>query len=292
MESILECSGGQHLSYRHNHGKKDLTLVFMHGTMSDKNTDKSLFLEKLCKEQDISYIAFDFAGHGKSSGKYTDGTIGGWMQNAADIIERTTQGPVVLAGSSMGGWVSLLAAQAMPGRVKAVVGLAAAADFTKTLWDKFSPEQKKEMQENGITYTPNGRTAQGDPWTKKLFQEAQSRFILNGKDTLNITCPVLLIQGAKDTCVPPRTAYDIADAAKSKNTRVVILENGGHRLSGPEELNVIGTELKSLLAELESREIKTAGRSASAQKILNNRQKHRRNTAAAKKLKAERSSLR
>jgi pimeloyl-ACP methyl ester carboxylesterase len=102
----------------------------MHGTLSDKNASKSLFLEDFCRRNRIGYTAFDFTGHGDSSGEYTDGTIGIWLNDALEIIDRITAGDLILVGSSMGGWIALLAAKLRPDRVKAVVGLAAAADFT------------------------------------------------------------------------------------------------------------------------------------------------------------------
>lgn len=247
MESILELSDGRHLSYRFNQGKKDLTVVFMHGTLSDKNATKSLFLEEFCKEKDISFIAFDFIGHGESSGEYTDGSIGLWFKNASDVLDRVAVGPVILVGSSMGGWISLLTAQAVPERVKAVVGLAAAADFTKEVWEGFSIEQKQELLDKGIIYTPNGWTEKGDPWTKRLFSEAEEFYILRGTDSLNVVCPVVLIHGGKDDCVPVKTSFAIMDSLKSEKCKVIVLKNSGHRLSGSEELDVLKSELNALI---------------------------------------------
>ena len=251
MESILELSDGKRLSYRFNNGSGEPTVVFMHGTLSDKNGTKSLFLEKFCEEKDIPYVVFDFTGHGESSGEYTDGTIGIWFKNALDVIDRVVVGSVILVGSSMGGWISLLTAQALPERVKAVVGLAAAADFTKDIWDSFSVEQKQEVLDKGVIYTPNGWTEQGDPWTKRLFSDAEQFYVLHGKDSLNINCPVVLIHGEKDDCVPFKKSFEIMDCVKTDNCKVIVLKNSGHRLSDERDLAVLEQELSALLDKAE-----------------------------------------
>ena len=219
----------------------------MHGTLSDKNASKSLFLENFCRQNGIGYTAFDFTGHGASSGEYTDGTIGIWLNDALDIIDRITAGDLILVGSSMGGWISLLAAQKRPERIKAVVGLAAAADFTVDVWNSFSENQKNEIREKGVIHTPNGWTEKGDPWTLALFEDAEKYLLLKEKDSLDIHCPITLIHGAKDDCVPMETPFKIMDCAKSEAVKIIVLKNSGHRLSEPSELSVLETELLKFL---------------------------------------------
>ena len=247
MSEQLMLKNGDCLSLRHIDGKKPFEIVFMHGTLSDKNASKSLFLEDFCRKNNIGYTAFDFIGHGESSGKYTDGTIGIWFENALEIIDRVSSLPLILVGSSMGGWIALLAARARPQRIRAVVGLAAAADFTIDVWHSFSDGQKREIAEKGVIYTPNGWTEEGDPWTKRLFDDAEQYLLLKGKDSLDIQCPLTLIHGAKDDCVPVETAFKIMDAAKTENVKAVILKNSGHRLSEPSELFVLEQELLNLM---------------------------------------------
>lgn len=247
MTAQLTLKNGDRLSLRRISGKQPFEIVFMHGTLSDKNASKSLFLEDFCRRNDVGYTAFDFIGHGESSGKYTDGTIGIWFENALEIIDRVTVNPLILVGSSMGGWIALLAAKARPQRVKAVVGLAAAADFTVDVWRSFSDGQKKELLEKGIIYTPNGWTEEGDPWTKRLFDDAEQYLLLKGNNSLDIQCPLTLIHGAKDDCVPVETAFKIMNAAKTEKVKAVILKNSGHRLSEPNELLVLEQELLNLI---------------------------------------------
>ena len=249
MDDFLDLKDGKRLSFRRISGGKPAEILFMHGTLSDKNASKSLFLQEFCKKNDIGYTAFDFIGHGASSGKYTDGTIGIWLDNALNIIDHVTTGNLILVGSSMGGWISLLAAKARSERVKAMVGLAAAADFTVDVWDSFSESQKKDIRKKGVIYTPNGWTEEGDPWTLQLFEGAENYLLLKGEKTLDIQCPMTLIHGAKDDCGPVETAFKIMRSAKSDNVKVVVLKNSGHRLSEPDELKVLENELLMLLTD-------------------------------------------
>lgn len=154
MSEQLILENGNCLSLRHVDGKQPLEIVFMHGTLSDKNASKSLFLEEFCRKNNIGYTAFDFIGHGESSGKYTDGTIGIWFGNALEVIDRVTTNPLILVGSSMGGWIALLAATARPKRVRAVIGLAAAADFTVDVWNSFSDRQKRKFGKKALYILP------------------------------------------------------------------------------------------------------------------------------------------
>lgn len=248
MEDILSFGNEKKISFRHIAGEKPFEIVFMHGTLSDKNASKSLFLEEFCRKNKIGYTAFDFTGHGASSGKYTDGTIGIWLNDALAIIDRITTGRLILVGSSMGGWVSLLAAVKRPDRIKAVVGLAAAADFTIDVWNSFSEKQKKEIREKSVIYTPNGWTEEGDPWALSLFEDAEKYLLLKEKDSLDIRCPITLIHGAKDDCVPVETPFKIMNSVKSVNVKVIVLKESGHRLSAPSELRILENELSELLS--------------------------------------------
>ena len=247
MSEVLILDNNQQISYCRKEGKRGLEVLFMHGTLSDKNASKSLFLKDFCEKNQVGYTAFDFIGHGESSGKYTDGTIGIWLNNALEVIDKVTKGSLILVGSSMGGWISLLATRLRPERIKAVVGLAAAADFTVDVWNSFSESQKKDIREKGVIYTPNGWTEEGDPWALSLFEDAEKYLLLKEKNSLNILCPITLIHGAKDDCVPLETAFNIMDCSKSENIKVIVLKNSGHRLSEPSELSVLETELLALL---------------------------------------------
>lgn len=248
MDSFLKTEQGKKISYRYLVGKKGFTFLFMHGTLSDKNASKSFFIEDYCKKNELGFVAFDFEGHGQSSGEYTDATIGSWLENALEVVDNVSKDDnLVLVGSSMGGWISLLVAQERPERVGGLVGLAAAPDFTVDLWEGFSQEQRNEINKKGVIYIPNGWTEKGDPWTKALFEEAEKHLLLNKKEGINITCPVTLIQGMKDDCVPMETSLKLMRNIKSDNVKVVLLKNSGHRLSEPDELLILEKELLSFI---------------------------------------------
>lgn len=240
---------GKHgvLSCRYVAGKSPCVL-FLHGTLSDKNASKSLFLQQWCAEKGYAYCAFDFTGHGESDGKYTDGTIGLWKQDALSVIDTLIKEQVVIVGSSMGGWIMLLVAMARPERVVGCLGLAAAPDFTVDLWKGFSDEQKKSVQEKGIVYIPNGWTPEGDPWTKDLFMDAENHLLLNKK--IPVSVPMFFVQGDKDDCVPVETPFKIKDAVSSENVGVLILKNSGHRLSEPYELEILSSLLTLLMKKI------------------------------------------
>jgi len=216
----------------------------MHGTLSDKNASKSLFFEQLCRETGQAYCAFDFTGHGESDGIYTDGTIGVWLDDALTVIDDVIKAPVVLIGSSMGGWIMLLAAMRRK-CVRGCLGLAAAPDFTVGLWESFSEKQKQSVLSDGVVYIPNGWTPEGDPWTKALFDDAEKYLVLNGK--ISGSCPMILIQGDKDDCVAVDTPFKIKDVVLSDDVTVIVLKNAGHRLSEPRELETAGRALSLLL---------------------------------------------
>lgn len=250
MEGILETKTGARLAYRHVPAGKEVNVVFMHGTLSDKNASKSVFLERVCAQNGWSFTAFDFSGHGESSGVYTDGTIGKWRDDALEIIDRVTQGRLILVGSSMGGWIMLLAALSRPDRVAGLVGMAAAPDFTVGLWESFSERQKKDVLEKGVIYTPNGWTEEGDPWTAALFDDAKKHLLLQSGDPIAVSCPVTLIHGTKDDCVPVKTSFQIMDRLQSENVKLIVLKNSGHRLSEPHELDVLKNVLETMVQNI------------------------------------------
>ena len=223
--------------------KSDLpTIVFLGGFRSDMEGTKATYLEEQCKKRGQGYVRFDYRGHGQSAGKFEDACISDWAQDALDIIDHCTVGPVILVGSSMGGWVSLLTAQKLK-RVEALVGLAAAPDFTIWMEEGMSAEQKQELKEKGFFYLPNDY---GDPYaiTRKLLEDGRKNVLLDKEIKLDI--PVRLIQGMKDADVEWQVAHRIKNAITGNDTEVILLENADHRLSSPEQLEVLNGTLEKL----------------------------------------------
>ncbi|MCQ2914953.1 MAG: alpha/beta hydrolase [Alphaproteobacteria bacterium] len=254
MESFLTLDSSTKISYKYFEGKKDICVVFMHGTLSDKNSSKSLFLEECCHKWGLSYIAFDFLGHGSSSGKYIDGTIGKWFDNAKAVIQfilnKNSKEKIILVGSSMGGWISLLCCKEYKENISAFIGLATAPDFTKELDKEFTNEQKQEMKEKGVIYIPNGWTEEGDPWTYELMQDALKYLVLNGKNSINFNNKVVLIHGTNDDCVPLSKSFEIIDSLTSNDVKLIVLKNSTHRLAEQSDFNVLEQELIKIIENI------------------------------------------
>ena len=182
-------------------------VIFMNGFMSDMNGGKALALEQLCRDREQAFLRFDYQGHGKSSGEFTHCTIGTWAKDALAALDQLTEGPQIIVGSSMGGWIMLLTAIARPARVIGLVGISAAPDFTaNSLPQQLTTKQLAEIDEKGIIVVPSEYE---DPYTitKMLLEEGNQHLVLRGEIPLD--CPVRLIHGIKDISVPWKTALKI-----------------------------------------------------------------------------------
>ncbi len=221
-------------------------LLFLPGFFSDMTGSKASFLAARCIEDRRQLTRFDYSGHGQSSGQFIDGCIGDWLADALAVVDAVTTGKLILVGSSMGGWIMLLLALARPDRVAGLVGIAAAPDFTEDLvWDLLSREQKAEMQDKGVIYEPSEYGAPV-PYTLKLVQDGREHLLLRAP--INITCPVRLIQGRQDKDVPWQTAEKLKKQLRSKDVRIHYVEDGEHRLSRNEDLELLWKAVESLAA--------------------------------------------
>ncbi len=231
--SFFITSQGSNIAYRKTPGSGP-GVVFLGGFMSDMEGSKALALEAHCKATGRAFVRFDYSGHGESDGNFADGTIGSWADDALAVIDRHTEGPQILVGSSMGGWISLLAAKARPNRVKGLIGIAAAPDFTVRHWAELSGTDRQTILNTGKleVYSDYGP----DPYvfTRDLFEDGWANRVNNGPIHLDI--PVRLIQGTCDPDVPWQTAMSIADNLTGDDTEVILVPGGDHRLSGPCDL--------------------------------------------------------
>lgn len=219
-------------------------IIFFSGFRSDMTGAKATYLEERCKSRGQAYLRFDYTAHGKSSGFFETSTIGGWLQDSLDVFDQLTEGPQIVVGSSMGGWLSLLLALRRKERLKGLVLLAPAPDFTEDLLRLFSPAQKQELEENGVVYVPNAY-AGPHPFTKQLIEEARQYLVL--RDTIDLPCPVRIIHGKQDADVPWMKSQHILEKLKSPDVRVTWVEDGDHRLSRPQDLELIDNTVKSLV---------------------------------------------
>ncbi len=223
------------------------TIVFLPGFRSDMTGDKATALSAFCAERGQAMLRFDYSGHGASGGDFLDGTIGAWAADALAAIDALTSGPLLLVGSSMGGWIALLTALARPERVAGLVGIAAAPDFTQRLmWDAMAPSERATLERDGVLHVPS---QYGDPTpiTKALIQDGAAHLVLTGH--IPIHCPVRLLHGQADPDVPWELALRIAEQVATPDTQVILLKDGDHRLSRSADLAVLRRTVAALLGQ-------------------------------------------
>ncbi|NMJ44202.1 alpha/beta hydrolase [Roseomonas sp. JC162] len=220
-------------------------VVFLGGFNSDMTGSKAEFLAGWCEARGTPFLRFDYSGHGASGGRFVDGTIGRWAEDAARVVAALTDGPQVLVGSSMGGWIALLLARRMA--IRALVGIAPAPDFTEDLmWAGFTPEQRATIERDGVWHRPS---AYGDPYpiTRALIEDGRNHLLLRAPIALDVS--VRILQGQQDPDVPWRHALRIAEAVTGGDVRVHLIKHGDHRLSRPQDLALLGETLAPLLRE-------------------------------------------
>jgi len=248
-QSFFTAAHGTKIAYNKLEGKGP-GVVFLGGFMSDKEGGKALALEAMCRTQGRAFIRFDYQGHGRSSGIFKEGTIGLWAKDAVAVLDALTEGPQILVGSSMGGWISLLAAKVRPGRVKGFVGIAAAPDFTVRMWnEEFDEPTRREVLAQGYMERPCDYGDAPYTITKALIDDGWANRVIAGP--LNLNMPVRLIQGTADPDVPWQTARKIADAITGGDVEVILVPGGDHRLSRDIDLKRLTRIVTSVAEEID-----------------------------------------
>ena len=223
------------------------TVVFLPGFRSDMTGDKATALAAFCGARGVGMMRFDYSGHGVSGGDFLDGTIGAWAADALDVVDVLTSGPLVLVGSSMGGWIALLAALARPERVVGLVGVAAAPDFTQRLmWDSMAPAERAVVERDGVLYVPS-QYGEPTPITRRLIEDGAKHLLLGGR--IPIRCPVRLLHGQADPDVPWELSLRVAEQVETPDVRVVLVKDGDHRLSRPADLALLRQTVAALLEQ-------------------------------------------
>ena len=228
-------------------GGRGPTVVFLPGFASDMAGAKATALADLCAAYGQAMLRFDYSGHGASGGAFTDGTIGRWLADALIVIDAVTAGPVLLVGSSMGGWIGLHVALARPERVVALIGIAAAPDFTETLmWGAMAPPEQERLLADGFLDVPS---QYGAPLriTRALIEDGRRHLLLGGPIPLRI--PIRLLQGQRDGDVPWETALRLAECIAGEDVQVALVKDGDHRLSRPQDLALLGRTVLTLIGE-------------------------------------------
>jgi pimeloyl-ACP methyl ester carboxylesterase len=219
-------------------------VVFLPGFRSDMQGAKALALREHCLARGRALLRFDYSGHGESDGRFGDGTIGQWADDAIAVLDALTEGPQVLVGSSMGGWIALLLARARPERVAALVGIAPAPDFTETLmWPAFTEAQRAQILSDGVIHLPS-QYGEPTPVTRALIEDGRRHLLLRAP--IPIACPVRILQGMRDPDVPWEHALKLVDALAAEDVRLHLIKDGDHRLSRPEDLRLLVETLDAL----------------------------------------------
>lgn len=244
----IERRDGATIAYHHSPGKAP-GVVFLTGYMSDMTGGKALRLEHFCRVRRLAYLRFDYFGHGASSGAFTDGTIGRWADDAVFALDHLTEGPQVLVGSSLGGWIMTLAAIRRPGRIAGMLGIAAAPDFTEDLVaTMLTAEQKTILERDGVVPVASPYDPEPTPVTKLILDEGRNHLVL--RDEIPLDCPVRLIHGMQDPDVPWQTSLRLAERLRSNDVEITLIKKRTHRLSEPEDLDRLCETLEALFRRL------------------------------------------
>ncbi|MBL8643222.1 MAG: alpha/beta hydrolase [Rhodospirillaceae bacterium] len=225
------------------------TIVFLHGLKSDRGGTKADALVAHCAAKGYGFVRFDMFGHGQSSGAFEDGTITRWVDDALAVIDRLTQGPLVLIGSSMGGWVGLKAAMARSERLAGFIGIAAAPDFTEDLmWAELSDAQKDALMREGFIELPSEYDPEPYRINRALIEDGRKNLVL--RDAIPIHCPVRLLHGQQDTSVPWQIALSLAETLEAPDVQTILVKDGDHRLSRPQDLKRLTDVVDDLIAQV------------------------------------------
>ncbi|HPD92865.1 MAG: alpha/beta hydrolase [Rhodobacter sp.] len=244
MTQVLTTPQGRRIAYVRTPGTGP-GVVFLGGFKSDMTGTKAQFLEHWARDRGRAFLRFDYSGHGQSSGDFLDGCIGDWSQDAMEAIRALTDGPQVLVGSSMGGWIALLVARAMPDRVAALVGIAAAPDFTEDgLWSDFSDDQRARLDADGVVDLPSEYDDAPYRITRRLIEDGRTRLVL--RSPLPLPFPVRLLQGSNDTDVPVSVALRLFEHADSPDLTLSLVKGADHRFSEPDNLALLARTLADL----------------------------------------------
>jgi len=242
---FLDTEQGRRLAY-HRFSGRGPGVVFLGGLRSDMTGTKAVHLEAWARRTGREFLRFDYSGHGESSGQFTEGCIGDWAEDAAIAIASLTEGPQVLVGSSMGGWISLLMTKVMPARIAGLVTIAAAPDFTEDgMWSEWSAGQRKQLMDEGEVALPS---EYGDAMiiTRRMIEDGRDHLVL--RSDLILPFAVRMLQGTADLDVPMSVALELLDHMQGDDIRLELVKGADHRFSTPDCLDTITRAVEEVLA--------------------------------------------
>ncbi len=244
MTGHLDTAQGRRLAYHLTQGQGPC-VVFLGGLKSDMEGTKALHLEAWARAQGRAFLRFDYSGHGQSSGVYEEGCIGDWHADTIAVVDALTDGPIVPVGSSMGGWQALLLARARPGRIKGMVTIAAAPDFTEDgWWESFSDAERQALEATGRVERPSDYM---EPYviTRRMIEDGRRHLVL--RSPLPMPFPVRCLQGTADTAVSTATALRLLEHADCPDMRLTLVKDADHRFSDGPCLGLIEAAVEEVL---------------------------------------------
>ncbi len=242
--AFLTRPDGPSLAYRRAAGRGP-GVVFLGGFMSDMTGEKARALDAFCRRSGRAFLRFDYRGHGASGGRFEDAVLSDWLADTLAVLDRLTEGPQILVGSSMGGWLMLLAALARPERVHALAAVAPATDFVLRMEAELTADERRALADKGAFLRPS---AYGDgPYTitRALIEDGRRHCLMHRP--IPIDRPVRILHGMRDDAVPWRESLRLAERLKGPDVHTIFVKDGDHRLSRPADLALLASVLDGLL---------------------------------------------
>ena len=249
MHKILHTKHNRKIAYQYYKGNSKIGFMFFSGFCSDMEGTKAKYIFQWCKNKEYECTLFDYSGHGNSSEEFKDSSIKEWIEDSSEILNKVTSNPQILIGSSMGGWIALKIGLKNALKVKGIVTIAAAPDFTKRLWDKeLNTIQKAEIINQGFTRISSEYDENGYIITKENIKAGNENLLLKYNKLL-FPFPVRLIHGDKDKAVSWKESLKIFNKSNNSDTELILIKKGDHRLSSPKQLHKIIIIIQSLFNE-------------------------------------------
>jgi pimeloyl-ACP methyl ester carboxylesterase len=243
--SFLDLPDGRRIAHHRSPGRSP-GVVFLGGFRSDMTGTKAVYLEDWARAQGRAFLRLDYTGHGASSGDFLEGCIGDWARDARDALDRLTEGPQVLVGSSMGGWIALRLARSAPERIAGLVGIAAAPDFTEdSMWAGFDADQRARLMAEGAVALPSDYSDEPYVITRRLIEDGREQLVL--RDPLDLPFPVRLLHGTADADVALSVPLRLIAHATGPDIRLTLVKDADHRFSTPELLALIGRTIEEIV---------------------------------------------
>ena len=245
-QNFFLTNNNQKIHYKFINNKSQTTIIFLHGLMSNIQSKKAKYLKNFSNKNKVNLLLFEYSGHGRSSGQFIDFSIKNWVEDSRLIIKRLIKkNKIILIGSSMGAWIGILLIKYFYKRIKGLIGIAAAPDFTRELiWKKLNTVEKNEIRKNKI-YKLKSSYNNFYPITKKFIFDANKLFVLNKKIKCNF--PVELLHGLKDSSVPWFYSIRLIKTLISKKLNLTIINDGDHSLSRAKDLKKLDLAIKNII---------------------------------------------